>query len=122
MKDSRCPIVELRQYTLHEGGRDVLIDLFEREFIESQEAAGMTVIGQFRDLDAPNRFVRKRSPALPSGSGWRPPRDHCCVETRSPSGQAQAGHACDVGRLVAFANGCVRMSFTRTDRVERDLR
>ena len=37
--------------------RDVLIKLFEREFIESQEALGMTVVGQFRDLDDPDRFV-----------------------------------------------------------------
>jgi len=52
-----CPIVELRQYTLHPGKRDVLIDLFDREFLESQEALGMKVIGQFRDVDNPNRFV-----------------------------------------------------------------
>jgi quinol monooxygenase YgiN len=52
-----CPIVELRQYTLHPGGRDVLIELFDRQFVESQEALGMKVIGQFRDLDNPNRFV-----------------------------------------------------------------
>jgi len=52
-----CPIVELRQYTLHPGKRDFLIDLFDREFIESQEILGMYVIGQFRDLDNPNRFV-----------------------------------------------------------------
>src|SRR5437868_9734879 len=52
-----CPIVELRQYKLHPGKRDVLIDLFDREFVESQEALGMKVIGQFRDLDNPNRFV-----------------------------------------------------------------
>jgi hypothetical protein len=52
-----CPIVELRQYTLHPGKRDVLIDLFDLEFVESQEALGMKVIGQFRDLDNPNRFV-----------------------------------------------------------------
>jgi hypothetical protein len=52
-----CPVVELRQYTLVPGQRDVLVDLFEREFIETQEATGMTVIGQFRDLDNPDRFV-----------------------------------------------------------------
>lgn len=52
-----CPIVELRQYTLHSGKRDVLIDLFDREFVESQEALGIKVIGQFRDLDDPNRFA-----------------------------------------------------------------
>jgi quinol monooxygenase YgiN len=57
MDDVRCPIVELRQYTLHDGKRDVLIDLFEREFIEPQEAAGMVVIGLFRDLDDPDQFV-----------------------------------------------------------------
>jgi len=52
-----CPIVELRQYTLHPGKRDAFIDLFERQFIESQEAVGTRMIGQFRDLDDPNRFV-----------------------------------------------------------------
>jgi quinol monooxygenase YgiN len=52
-----CPIVELRRYTLHPGKRDVLIELFDREFIESQEALGTRIIGQFRDLDDPNRFV-----------------------------------------------------------------
>lgn len=51
------PIVELRRYTLHPGQRDVLITLFDREFVETQEAAGMDVIGQFRDLDAPDHFV-----------------------------------------------------------------
>jgi hypothetical protein len=52
-----CPVVELRQYTLVPGGREVLISLFERHFIESQEATGMTVIGQFRDMNNPDRFV-----------------------------------------------------------------
>ncbi len=57
-----CPatspaVVELRQYTLHPGRRDALIDLFEREFVESQQAAGVTLIGLFRDLDDPDRFV-----------------------------------------------------------------
>ncbi len=55
-----CPIVELRQYTLHAGRRDTLIDLFDREFILGQEAAGVRVIGQFRDLDDPDRFVWMR--------------------------------------------------------------
>ena len=43
-----CPVVELRQYTLHPGKRDVLIDLFDREFVESQEALGIKIIGQSR--------------------------------------------------------------------------
>ena len=52
-----CPVVELRQYTLRPGQRDVLVELFDREFVESQEAVGMELIGQFRDLDRPDRFV-----------------------------------------------------------------
>ena len=52
-----CPVVELRQYTLHPGKRDVLIDLFDREFVETQEALGIKIIGQFRDLDHPDHFV-----------------------------------------------------------------
>jgi hypothetical protein len=51
------PVVELRRYTLHPGRRDTLIDLFDREFVETQEAVGMRVIGQFRDLDDDRRFV-----------------------------------------------------------------
>lgn len=52
-----CPVVEFRQYALHPGQRDGLIDLFDRAFVESQEAVGIEVIGQFRDLDEPDRFV-----------------------------------------------------------------
>jgi quinol monooxygenase YgiN len=53
----RYPVIELRQYTLRPGQRDVLIELFDRELVESQEAEGMAVVGQFRDLDDPDRFV-----------------------------------------------------------------
>lgn len=60
-------IVELRQYTLHPGQRDALIELFDREFIETQEAVGMTVIGQFRDLERRDCFVWLRGfPDMPS--------------------------------------------------------
>lgn len=57
MHGLRYPVVELRQYTLRPGQRDVLIELFDRQFVESQEAAGMAIVGQFRDLDQPDRFV-----------------------------------------------------------------
>ena len=53
-------VIELRQYTLFRGQRDVLIDLFERHFIEAQNALGATVLGTFRDLDDPDRFVWMR--------------------------------------------------------------
>lgn len=79
-------VVELRQYTLYAGRRDELIVLFEREFIEPQEALGMRVIGQFRDLDNVDRFVwlrgfrdmASRAPALAAfygGPVWRAHRD-----------------------------------------------
>jgi quinol monooxygenase YgiN len=81
-----CPVVELRQYTLVPGARETLIELFEREFIESQEATGMTVIGQFRDLNNPDRFVWLRGfsdmdaratqlQAFYSGPVWKAHRD-----------------------------------------------
>ncbi|HST58792.1 MAG TPA: hypothetical protein VLK84_08895 [Longimicrobium sp.] len=54
---SCCAVVELRQYLMHPRRRDELIELFDREFLETQEAAGMTVIAQFRDLDRPNVFT-----------------------------------------------------------------
>jgi len=82
-----CPVVELRQYTLHAGGRDVLIDIFEREFVETQEAVGIRVIGTFRDLDDPNRFVwlrgfpdmaarAKSLGAFYSGPAWQAHRNN----------------------------------------------
>ncbi|MBJ6759735.1 NIPSNAP family protein [Myxococcaceae bacterium JPH2] len=57
---SCCSVLELRQYTLHPGQRDVLISLFEQHFIETQEAEGMHLIGQFRDEGQPDRFVWMR--------------------------------------------------------------
>lgn len=50
-------VVELRQYTLYPGQRGALIDLFEAELVEPQEAVGMKLICIFRDLDDPDRFV-----------------------------------------------------------------
>lgn len=50
-------VFELRNYTLRKGGRVRFERLFEREFVESQEALGSLVIGTFRVLDDPDRFV-----------------------------------------------------------------
>jgi hypothetical protein len=50
-------VVELRQYTLYPSRRDDLIELFDREFVETQEATGMHIVAQFRDLDDPDRYV-----------------------------------------------------------------
>jgi quinol monooxygenase YgiN len=54
-------IFELRQYTLHPGQRDTLVDVFDDRFVEGQEAEGIRIIGQYRDLDDPDRFVWLRS-------------------------------------------------------------
>lgn len=51
------PVVELRRYALVPGQRETLIELFDREFVETQEATGIKVIGQFRDLGRPDTFV-----------------------------------------------------------------
>ena len=56
-QSTHSPIVELRRYTLHPGRRDELIELFDREFVETQEAVGIQVLGQFYDLDDPDQFV-----------------------------------------------------------------
>ncbi|VXB22701.1 NIPSNAP family protein [Massilia sp. 9I] len=52
-----CAVLELRQYVTYPGTRDTLIDLFEERFIESQEAVGIKVLGQFRDLNDPDHFT-----------------------------------------------------------------
>lgn len=83
---SESALVELRRYKLHPGQRDTLIDLFDREFVESQEALDMRVIGQFRDLDDPQGFVwlrgfadmtsrRASLEAFYDGPVWRAHRD-----------------------------------------------
>ena len=66
---SCCKLVELRQYTLHPQRFDIFTALFEREFIEPQEAAGINVIGQFRDLDDPaaSWCIIRRRPSASSG-------------------------------------------------------
>lgn len=83
---SRCTVFELRRYTLKPGERDTLIELFDREFVETQEAVGMHLVGQFRDLDRPDHFVwirgfpnmRSRAESLQAFYGgpiWQAHRD-----------------------------------------------
>ena len=53
----RASVVDLRQYRCHPGRRDDLVRVFDEHFVEGQERCGMHVLGQFRDLDDPDRFV-----------------------------------------------------------------
>jgi hypothetical protein len=55
-----CRVVELRRYALRPAQRDTLITLFDNEFVETQEAVGMRILGQFRDLDHSDSFVWMR--------------------------------------------------------------
>lgn len=50
-------IIELRDYTLVPGTRDWFVELYEREFVESQIERGIDLIGTFRDADRDDRFV-----------------------------------------------------------------
>ena len=60
MSITNSPVVELRQYALKPGARDTLVEIFEAEFVESQEALGTAVGGLFHDRDDPDRFVWMR--------------------------------------------------------------
>jgi hypothetical protein len=84
---SRMRVIELRRYVMKPGRRDDLIDLFEREFLESQEQCGMLPLGHYRDLEDDNSFVwlrafegmESRKRALEAfyleSSAWRENRD-----------------------------------------------
>ncbi|MBM6404788.1 NIPSNAP family protein [Phycicoccus sp. CSK15P-2] len=60
------PLLELRQYLLREGRLEDLLDVFETSLVEPQEECGMRVVGQFRDVDHPRRFVWLRGFADPA--------------------------------------------------------
>ena len=113
-------VVELRRYTLKRGARETLVELFDRELIESQEALGMSILGTFRDLEDPDQFVwirgfddlASRAPALQvfySGPVWKEhsaaanatmvdvdnvlllrPADRRAAEALLPQGQGEA--------------------------------
>ena len=55
--DQPHPVIELRQYKIVPGARDRFIELFERELVETQEAEGIQLVGQFRDEADPERFT-----------------------------------------------------------------
>ena len=61
MVASPFAVYELRQYTLAPGTCASFTELFERELLETQETAGMNVIGQFHDVNRPDVFVGVRA-------------------------------------------------------------
>jgi hypothetical protein len=116
---SPCAIVELRRYALHPGRRETLIELFDREFVHTQEDCGMRVLGQFRDLDAPDDFVwlrgfsnmaerRDALAAFYGGPVWRRHRDAANATMQDSSNvlllrnvQTAATHSTRPGMLLA---------------------
>lgn len=54
---AEAQVVEFRQYKLVEGQRDAFVALFDAQFVDSQEALGMRLVGQFRDHDHTDRFT-----------------------------------------------------------------
>ena len=70
-------VFELRRYSLKPGARETLIRVFDTYLVETQEAAVMSVVAQFRDPAARDQFVwfrgfadqDARSRALPAFYG-----------------------------------------------------
>jgi hypothetical protein len=54
-------IVELRNYRVEPTRRQEFIDHFERQFVHTQEAVGIGVLGQFTVVGASDRFVWLRT-------------------------------------------------------------
>lgn len=122
MMASGCSVYELRQYTLQPGARNAFVELFDREFVETQEAAGIRVIGQYRDLDRPDVFVwirgfadmasrREGLEAFYYGPVWAAHRqaansmmlDSDNVLLLEPAGTRRSLEACTVPRAPAGA-------------------
>lgn len=75
-------IVEMRQYVLAPGARNEFAEIFANVLTPAQEDVGMSILGQFADLDRENVFVwfrgfsdmQARARALPTfyfGPTWR---------------------------------------------------
>lgn len=62
-------LFELRSYVAHAGKRDELIDMFERIFLDAYESSGASIVGTFRSLDDPDRWVWIRAFADAVGRG-----------------------------------------------------
>jgi hypothetical protein len=125
-------VVELRRYTLKPGARETLVELFDREFVESQEALGMRILGTFRDLDDPDQFVwlrgfddmASRAPALTAyytGPVWKMHKRGCERDDggRRQRAVAPARRAAARARSGAASTG--RCARARRDALGDDL-
>lgn len=85
--DQPIQVLELRNYVTKPGQRDKFIAYFEANFIDSQNALGGYILGQFRVEDAEDNFfwirgfhdMASRSRYLPAfyrGAFWKQRRDY----------------------------------------------
>ncbi len=137
-------IFELRQYTTVAGGRDRLVELFEAQFVESQEACGMEIVGTFRDLDDESKFTwlrafpdmsdrASRLQAFYGGSVWQAHRDAANATMRDSdnvlllreawegSGFGVAGGRPAVGRSAEEDRGLVEATILSLARAADEL-
>lgn len=54
-------LFELRSYLAQPGHRDALIGMFEDTFLDAYQAGGTRIVGTFRSLDHPDRWVWLRA-------------------------------------------------------------
>lgn len=64
--DAPRQLVEFRSYRIVRGGIDAFVEHFENHFLASQEELGMDIVGQFRVVADPERFVWVRRYLDPS--------------------------------------------------------
>lgn len=88
MSTRRGELFELRSYLAQPGRRDELIGMFESIFLDAYQAGGARIVGTFRSLDEPDRWVwmrafpdaASRGPALKNfygGDVWKRNADAC---------------------------------------------
>ncbi|QWF84250.1 NIPSNAP family protein [Amycolatopsis sp. CA-230715] len=123
-------VLELRQYTLHPGRRDDLIELFDREFVHPQEECDMRIPGRFRDRRNPDRFVWLRAfsgmaarrdalTAFYGGPVWRAHRDAANATMVDSDNVLLLRPVCALGEIPPSA-GFVRVTICPVPRDEEE--
>lgn len=125
--------VELRAYRTRPGGRDALIELFERRFLDAYEQGGARILGSFRTPEDPDRWIwlrafrdpQARRAALESfysSAAWLTGREACnamLADTRDAWLLREAGSAAPhsaasfTASLVAATDGCFLLEIHR---------
>ena len=118
---SDCGVVELRRYDLRPGARETLIELFEREFVETQEACRSS------RMSGHGTGISEASICRPSRPDISPPArkrtafsqlpDHCC-----PTEYADGSTYGEVSPTSMVAYRQVATEHRRVGRIVEQLR